>query len=135
MIDRDTMERTIHQAYDARQRGDHAGVVACFAPNATYRMVGKSHLLGDMPLGPVDAVSAIGGLIDQFAFPQLNLAALLIDGNRAAVHVEMHAVATGSGRESASELLDLWTFDDEGKVTDITEFADTALIGHMLLGG
>ena len=132
MVDRATIERTIREAYDARQRGDHAGVVACFAPNATYRLVGKSHLLGEMPVGPIDAVAAIGGLIDQFHFPQLRLAALLIDGNRAAVHVEMHAVATGSRAESASELLDLWTFDDDGKVTDITEFADTALIGHML---
>ncbi len=134
MIDRETIERTIHKAYDARQRGDHPGVVACLAPNATYRMIGTSHLLGGMPVGPIDAATAIGGLIDQFRFPQLRLAALLIDGNRAAVHVEMHAVATGSAKEAPSELLDLWTFDDDGRVTDITEFADTALIGHMLFG-
>jgi ketosteroid isomerase-like protein len=132
MIDRDTIDRTIREAYAARQRGDHAGVVGFFAPNATYRMVGKSHLLGDMPMGPIDAAEAIAGLIDQFHFPHLDLAAVLIDGHRAAVHVEMHAVATGNARESASELLDLWTFDDDGKVTDITEFADTALISHML---
>lgn len=132
MIDRDTIERTIRQAYEARQRSDHAGLAGFFAPNATYRMAGKSHLLGGMPVGPVDAMTAIGGLIDQFTFPQLSLAAILIDGNRAAVHVEMHAVATRSAKESPSELLDIWTFDDDGKVTDITEFADTALIGHML---
>ena len=134
MLERHTIMQKIKAAYDARQRSDKVAMAAFFAPGATYRMVGKSHLLGGMAVGPVDAVAAIGGLIDQFAFPELRHIDLLIDGHRAAVHLAVRAIATASGEEVDTELLDLWTFDDAGQVTDITEFADTAQVSAMLPG-
>jgi len=134
MIDRETMLRTIEATYQARQRGDKAGVAGVLAADATYRLIGRSHLLGGMPVGPSNAEQAIGGLIDQFHFPEVRLINVLIDGQRAAVHLAVRVVAAGTTDEVETELLDLWTFDGKGEVTDITEFADTALVSAMLSG-
>ena len=121
---RAAMLQTIDSAYAARQRGDVAGIVAFLAPGATYRMIGMS-------TEAEDAETAIGRLIDQFHFAEMERLDAVIDGDRVAVHVRIRT-ATGGGRYLESELLDLWRFGPDGKIVEIVEFADTGLIGTML---
>jgi ketosteroid isomerase-like protein len=123
-MDRATMLQTIDAAYAARQRGDLAKVLSFLAPGATFRMVGVSP-------GPEDAETAIGGLIDQFHFAELERLDALVDGDRVTARVRISA-ATGGGRYVESELLDIWRFDADGKVVELVEFADTGQIGVML---
>jgi ketosteroid isomerase-like protein len=124
VMDRATMLQTIDAAYAARQRGDLAEILTLFSPHATFRMVGMSP-------EPQDVASAIGGLIDQFHFAELERLDALVDGDRVAARVRISA-STGGGRHVESELLDIWRFDADGKIVDLVEFADTGLIGVML---
>lgn len=121
---RAAMLQTIDAAYAARQRGDVAGITAFLAPGATYRMIGVS-------TEAEDAAAAIGRLIDQFHFAEMERLDAVIDGDRVAVHVRIKT-ATGGGRYLESELLDLWRFGPDGKIVEIVEFADTGLIATML---
>ena len=123
-MDRAAMLQTIDAAYAARQRGDVAGIVAFLSPGATYRMIGVS-------TEAEDAATAIGRLIDQFHFAELERLDAVIDGDRVAVHVRIRT-ATGGGRYLESELLDLWRFGPDDKIAEIVEFADTGLIATML---
>ena len=123
-MDRATMLQTIDAAYAARQRGDLAEVLSLLAPGATFRMIGMSP-------GPEDAATAIGGLIDQFHFAELERLDALVDGDRVAARVRISA-ATGGGRYVDSELLDIWRFGADGKVIELVEFADTSQIRDML---
>ena len=130
MPDRAAVLAAIDDAYAARQRGDKAGLAAHFAPGATYRMVGRGDLLG-FDVGPVDAMLAIGKLVDTFTFHKMDRLHALIDGDVAAIHWRIE-VSTGDGGErEITELCDIWTFDDAMKVSSIVEFGDTALIAHM----
>jgi ketosteroid isomerase-like protein len=133
MADRDVMLATIDAAYAARQRGEKDIVAGFFAPGATYRLVGTPHLLNDMPVGPLDAATAIEALIDQFHFLDVRRIGVQIDGDCAAVQLAIR-VRTDGGDDVESELLDLWTFGDDGKVTGIVEFGDTALMAALLSG-
>lgn len=123
-MDRPTMLDMIDAAYAARQRGDVAEIISFLSPGATYRMIGLS-------TEAEDAATAIGRLIDQFHFAELERLDAVIDGDRVAVHVRIKT-ATGGGRYLESELLDLWRFGPDGKITEIVEFADTGLIATML---
>lgn len=123
-MDRATMLQAIDAAYAARQRGNLAEVLEFFSPSATFRMVGMSP-------EPEDAATAIGGLIDQFHFEDLERLDALVDGDRVAARVRISA-ATGGGRHVESELLDIWRFGADGKIVELVEFADTGLIGVML---
>ena len=123
-MDRATMLQTIDAAYAARQRGDLAEILSFLAPGATFRMIGMSP-------GPEDAATAIGGLIDQFHFAELERLDALVDGDRVAARVRISA-ATGGGRYVESELLDIWRFGADGKVVELVEFADTSQIRVML---
>lgn len=84
-----------------------------------------------MSPGPEDAATAIGGLIDQFHFAELERLDALVDGDRVTACVRISA-ATGGGRYVESELLDIWRFDADGKVVELVEFADTGQMGVML---
>jgi len=123
-MDRATVLQTIDAAYAARQRGDIAEVLSFLSPGATFRMAGVSP-------GPEDAAASIAQLIDQFHFAEFERLDAVIDGDRVAVHARVKT-ATGGGRYLESELLDLWRFGPDGKVTEIVEFADTGLIATML---
>ena len=123
-MDRATMLQTIDAAYAARQRGDLAEVLSFLAPGATFRMIGMSP-------GPEDAATAIGGLIEQFHFAELERLDVLVDGDRVAVRARISA-ATGGGRYVECELLDIWRFGADGKIVELVEFADTSQIRVML---
>lgn len=123
-MDRATMLQTIDAAYAARQRGDLPEVLSFLSPGATFRMVGVS-------AEPEDAETAIGGLIDQFHFAEVERLDALVDGDRVAARIRI-SVAAGGGRYIESELLDIWRFGPDGKIVELVEFADTGQVGLML---
>lgn len=123
-MERENVIEVIDRLYAARAEGDLASVNAFLAPGATYRMVG-------VPDAPNDAAKAVGLLIDQFHFAEMRRVRMMIDGENVAVQVHVKA-STGGGRHVDSDLLQWFQFDDNGKITDITEFADTGLIATML---
>jgi len=130
MPDRAAVLAAIDDAYAARKRGDKEALAAHFAIGATFRLIGRSDLLG-FDVGPADAMLAIGSLIDTFVFHAMERLRVVIAGDTAVIHWRIETSVRGSDEREVSELCDIWTFDDEMKATAIVEFADTALISHM----
>jgi len=134
MPDRDQLLRTIDDAYAARMRGDGEALGALFAPSATFRFGGDPTLVqSEAPLAPGEVGPAVARLIELFRFHELERVDAVVEGNSVAVHSRFR-VSTGGGEPVESELYDLWKFDEAGRVTSLLQFADTALMRHMLQG-
>jgi len=126
MVDAETIARAVRDGYDARRRGDKQALAAFFAPGATFRMVGHAALGDRLPVEPVDAVEAINALIDQFTFNQVEVVHLLTDGRTAMLQLRVEVASAGGPIHT--EACDIWEFDDQGRVTAITQFVDTLLV-------
>ena len=126
MMDADTIAQLVRDGYDARQRGDKEAMAGFFAPGATYRMVGHAALGDRLPVEPVDAMEAIGALIDQFTFNDIQIVQMLADSNTAMLQLRLEVATDGDPLHT--EACDIWEFDDDGKVTAITQFVDTVLV-------
>jgi ketosteroid isomerase-like protein len=130
MPDRANVLAAIDSAYAAREAGDKEALARHFAPFATFHIAGRKELLG-FDVGPVDAMSAIGELIDLFTFHRMERLHVVIDGDVAVIRWRIEVSASDGVRET-TELCDIWTFDDDAKARSLVEFADTALIARML---
>lgn len=115
----------------ARQRGDMAALESHFAPGATYRLAVSPRVFPPFGAGAVDARQATAGLLDQFQFHEIERLRTLIQDNVAMIHWRIRTSVCG-GEPEDSELLDIWTFDESGRIETIVEFADTALMRQML---
>jgi len=134
MLDRDTVMDTVNKAYAARRLGDKEALRRYFAPDAVFRMVGRSSLLGGLAVGPADAATAVDHLIDLFRFHEMTQERVIVDGQTVMIHWKV-MTSTGGGDCVDTELCDILTVDDDGKVARVDEFADTALLAHMLASG
>lgn len=131
MLDRETILGTVDRAYAARQSGDKEALRAFFAPGAAFRIVGQGRLIAGFPVGPADALETVDELIDLFRFHRMDRLQVMIDGDAVMIRWAVETSCAG-GPCVETELCDIWTLGDDGKVTSIVEFADTALIADML---
>jgi len=130
---REMIMLTVEKIYEARVRGDKQALSLFWAPNATFRIVASSGLGEVMAAGPSHPVEAVSELVDQFRFHAARIVDAVIDGNKAAVHMEIE-VSAGDGPPETTELLDLWEFDEEDRVQSLQQFIDTALATRLAAG-
>ena len=105
MSSRQDIDRTLRDAYAARQRGDLDALGGLFAPHARFQMA-------DSSASPIAA-------------------SMLIDGSKAAVQwrAKMRSAVTGETVET--DLFDLIEME-EGRIKSFFEFCDTALAARMM---
>lgn len=130
---REDMLDVIKRAYVARGAGDVKGLVAAFHPEGSFNLVGDKsalHLTGSFQ-GQATLLAAFGQFIDHFDFQKREILAELVDGDRVAVHSRMVIRHNPSGKVFSTEILDLFRFQD-GKIIELTEFADTALVKAII---
>lgn len=130
-MDRALMLRVIDETYDARARGDKEAVSGYLAPGSRYRLAGDADLLSDFPAGPEEAPKAISTLIDRVQFQQHERLSSIVEGNKAVVRWQVTLSVDGKP-PVATEICDLWEFDDEGRMTSLVQFIDTALLQKLL---
>ncbi|TPQ39525.1 nuclear transport factor 2 family protein [Bradyrhizobium guangdongense] len=133
MGQREDMLDVIRRAYAARGAGDVKGLVAAFHPEGSFSLVGDKsalHLTGSFQ-GQATLLAAFGQFIDNFDFQKREILAELVDGDRVAVHSRMVIRFNPSGKVFSTEILDLFRFQD-GKIVELTEFADTALVKAII---
>jgi len=130
MLDRAKVLAVVDAAYEARNRGDKAALDTMWVPGAKFRLAGDESLLRDVPAGLSDARDATGELIDLFKFDKLERMDAVVEGNRAAIHWRVTLTPLG-GPTVVTELYDLWTLDDNGKVQSLLQFCDTGLIAQL----
>jgi ketosteroid isomerase-like protein len=122
---------TIDSALAARTRGDKEGVARYLAPGAQFRIVGDPAQYPGFPLSPADAAEAVAALIDRVRFHNLERIDAIVEGHRAACRWRID-VSLGEGQVAPTEVCDLWSFDEEGRITELVQFIDTALLARLL---
>jgi ketosteroid isomerase-like protein len=69
--------------------------------------------------------------VDAFSFRNRDIKSFVLDGERAAVHSVVEVTFVPTNRVFTSDVLDLFKFSD-GKIAELLEFADTALIKDVI---
>jgi ketosteroid isomerase-like protein len=130
---RETVLEPIRQAYAARDRGDLDGLMAAFHPDAAFTFVGdrKAVEIAGSVQGHPGLREALGGFIANFQFVERQILSELVDGDRAAVRSRLVVRYNPTNQTRTTECLDLLRFQD-GKIIELIEFADTALVRDMM---
>ena len=130
MLDRAEILQRIDDAYAARARGDKAEVEKLWAPGATFRLPGERALLDAFPTG-LSAVATVNDLIDLVTFLDFERLDAVVEGHKVSVHWRVKLMI-GHRKPVTTELFDLWTFDEQGRVTSLLQFCDTALVVSLM---
>ncbi|MCW5688373.1 MAG: nuclear transport factor 2 family protein [Pseudolabrys sp.] len=125
MSDRMEMESLVRALYAARVGNDIATVERMFADDARFEILG-SNPAAVKTTGKRNIVAAAEALMKTFVMDDLEILALLIDGNRAAVHWRVAIKPAGSGVPVTADMIDIVTIEN-GLVTALTEICDSAL--------
>jgi ketosteroid isomerase-like protein len=133
MASRDAMIDTIHQAYDARGKGDIEGLMAAFHPDAVFELKGDKDVLAvaGAVQGHPNLRATLSGLIEAFEFRKRDIIGTMVDGDRAVVHSRVEGRFVPKDISFTTDLLDTFRFRD-GKIIELVEFADTALIKSLV---
>jgi ketosteroid isomerase-like protein len=133
MADREAMIDAIYRAYDARGRGDIEGCMAAFHPDAVFELKGEKDVLdvAGAVQGHRDVRTTLTGFIETFQFMKRDIVETIVDGDSAAVHSRLQMRFIPKDVIFTSDVLDTFRFED-GKIIELVEFADTALIKSLL---
>jgi ketosteroid isomerase-like protein len=132
-MDRGAMEELIYQAYAARQKGDIDGLMEAFHPDAVFGLAGDKTALEVVGAveGHPKVRASMAGFIAAFEFIDRHIISFVIDGERAAVHSRVEVRFIPKNTIFTTEVLDAFKFTD-GKIIELVEFADTALIENVM---
>lgn len=135
MTDREMMRKLVEQAYTERASGNIDGVMAAFHADAVFELAGNKKILalaGAVRSHP-NVREAMAGFIGAFEFIKRDIIAFIADGDRAAVHSRLTVRFVPKDMTFTTELTDLFKFQD-GKIAELVEFADTALLKEITAG-
>ena len=134
MSDRTQIERTLREAYAARQRGDVDKVLDLFAPDARFVVAGTATItpMAMLVEGTSQLRAALDGMVKTFILQDLEIVNILVDGDRAAVHWRARIKSSVTGETLETELCDLIEVKG-GRIASFREFCDTAA-GARLMG-
>jgi ketosteroid isomerase-like protein len=133
MASQEAIIDTILRAYDARGRGDIEGLMAAFHPDGVFELKGDKAVLAVAGAveGHPNVRAIMTGLIEAFEFKKRDIISTMIDGNRAIVHSRVEGRFVPKDTAFTTDLLDTFRFED-GKIIELVEFADTALIKSLV---
>jgi ketosteroid isomerase-like protein len=133
MANREIILELIRRAYVARGKGDLEELMTAFHPDAVFALVGDTRTLeiaGSIH-GHHSLREAMDRFIATFHFVERQILSELVEEERAAVHSRFMVRYGPTGAIRTTEVLDLFKFQD-GKIIELLEFADTALIKDMM---
>jgi ketosteroid isomerase-like protein len=133
MTDRKTIEAVIDRCYAARQKGDIETLMEAFDADAVFELAGSKELVpaAEAARGHQNIREAMTGLIAVFDFIDRDIISMVIDAERATVHSRVKIRFVPRDRTFTTDLLDSFHFKD-GKIIELLEFADTALIRELM---
>ena len=133
MADKEAVRRLIEHAYAARAAGNVDGIMEAFHSDAKFELTGDAKLVevAGACCGHTDIRKTMTDLCGAFDFLNREYISFLVDGDRAAVHSRVTMRFVPKNLTFTTELVDLFKVQD-GKVVELVEFADTALIKHLM---
>jgi ketosteroid isomerase-like protein len=135
MTSREEMLDTIYRAYDARATGDMEGLMSAFHSHGAFELKGEQkHLqVAGLTEGHANVRAAMAGFVDTFEFVKRDIIGTVVEGERAVVHSRVAVRFVPTDTTVETDILDVITFKD-GKIVKLEEFADTAMIKHLMGG-
>jgi ketosteroid isomerase-like protein len=132
-VDRLATQSLIDHLYALRNDGDLEGIVALFHPDCVFEIAGSkaNTAVAGTVRGHHELRRALANLIANFEFFERKVIHTVIEGGYAAVHSRVRLRSVPKDRAVTTDILDLWKFED-GKVVELLEFADTALINDLM---
>jgi uncharacterized protein (TIGR02246 family) len=132
-MDREAIKALLERAYEARRTEDIEGIIAVFDPDAKFTLVGSKEVtaVAGIAQGHRKLRIMLSGLIDHFQFVHRDILSILIDNDAAAVHSRVTLRFVPKDKTVTTELLDLWKIEN-GKIVELIEFVDTALINDLM---
>src|ERR1700722_19784599 len=129
MTDRQTIEAVIVQSYAAREKGDIEKLMSAFHPDAVFELAGSKTVLSvaGAVQGHQNIRTTMTEFIKNFDFVHREIISMAIVGESAAVHSRVEIRFNPGNKIFRTDILDSFLFED-GKVSKLVEFADTALI-------
>jgi ketosteroid isomerase-like protein len=133
MTDRAVIEGLINHAYETRNGANVDAIVALFHPDGQFVLAGSpaTTAVAGTARGHGELRAALAGLVAGFEFLRRDIVGTVIDGDRAAVHSRVSLRFIPNNKVVTTDLLDLFTFAD-GKIVELVEFADTALVNVLM---
>jgi ketosteroid isomerase-like protein len=133
MTDRKAIEALIEESYNARKKGNIEDLMSAFHPEAVFELVGSKATLAvaGASQGHQDVRTTMTGFVKAFDFIHRDIISITIDGDRAAVHSRIRVRFIPGNKTVTTDILDSFRFKD-GKIIELVEFADTALIKDMM---
>jgi ketosteroid isomerase-like protein len=123
MTDRGEIETLLHRLYAARVRGDLAGVVDTFAPEAKFEIAGGSETnsVSVIAVGVDEFRPWLAAMIKTFVLADHAILAILIDGQNAAVQWRAKVHSNITRQTVMTEFIDLVHIENR-RIDSYTEF-------------
>jgi ketosteroid isomerase-like protein len=132
MSTREDIERTLREAYAARQRGDLDALARVFAPHARFQMAGsQASPIAALAEGTEQYRTLLAAMIKTFEMLDHKIVTMLIDGSKVAVQWRARIRSTVTGETVDTEALDLIEMEGD-RIKSLLEFCDTALAARMM---
>ena len=133
MTSRDEIAKSIRSLYAARVKGDLLGTVKDMAADATFSFNGRGirhPAMAEACCGKDAITATIKEFIDAWRFEKWEERALLIDGEKAALHWTAHVTCIPTNKAETLDVVDILTFRD-GKIVEFHQSTDTALVKSL----
>ena len=132
MSTREDIERTLREAYAARQCGDLDALARVFAPHARFQMAGsQASPIAALAEGTEQYRTLLAAMIKTFEMLDHKILTMLIDGSKVAVQWRARIRSTVTGETVDTEALDLIEMEGD-RIKSLLEFCDTALAARMM---
>jgi ketosteroid isomerase-like protein len=133
MASREEMMDTIEKAYAARASGDMENLMTAFHSDGAFELMGDSKelLVAGRAEGHDGVRAAMDGFVKNFEFLKRDILDSVIEGDRAVVHSRLQIRFVPKDNVFTTDVLDVFRFKD-GKIVQLVEFADTALVKSVM---
>jgi ketosteroid isomerase-like protein len=129
------MRDVVLRGFAARDAGRANELMAVFHDRAVFRIAASKQTLAiaDAAEGHANIRSTMEGFIDTFGFADREVLGWFFGRDQIAVHSRLKVTFIPKNATFMTEIMDLFKFED-GKISELIEFADTALIDKILSG-
>jgi ketosteroid isomerase-like protein len=133
-MNRAEIERLVTHIYAVRKLNDAAKAAGLFAPDAVFELAGSAGpgRIAARVQGHVGMSDMMGALVNAWEWLDHEVSDLVIDGNRAAIRYKTRQRFIPTNQVVVTDLFDLVTFNDAGKIVHMVEFCDTALASDLI---
>lgn len=122
---------TIHTIYESFGKGDIPAIIAHFADDIRLEQwadnsAQKAGVPWILPRKGKEGAAAFFSAVGQLDLKEFTVLSIMANENQVAAEVVIEARVPATGKHYRDEEMQLWTFNEEGRITRIRHYLDTA---------